>query len=171
MARVWVTLYRHAMYFCASSVRDSETLSRSNVITCLFGMNEQLKTFGANLSKHMNARQISSAVLAEKADVSVKTINNVVQGRHATQIDKLAKLAEALDVQFWTMWIPDLAVDPKNDRMLQGLMETSAHLSSDALVRIVRMAELELNSERSSVRPRKLGSSPKNHHGKENHDA
>jgi len=66
-------------------------------------MNEQLKIFGANLLKHMNARQISAAVLAERADVSIKTINNVLQGRHATQIDKLAKISDALGVQFWTM--------------------------------------------------------------------
>jgi transcriptional regulator with XRE-family HTH domain len=125
-------------------------------------MNEQLKIFGANLLKHMNARQISAVVLAEKADVSVKTINNVIQGRHATQTDKLTKIAEALDVQFWTMWLPDLAIDPKDDRIVQGLIESSAHLSHDALARIARMAELELNSERSQSRSKK---SP----GAENH--
>jgi transcriptional regulator with XRE-family HTH domain len=127
-------------------------------------MNEELKTFGANLLKHMNARQISAAVLAEKADVSVKTINNIVQGRHATQIDKLAKLCGALDVQFWTMWLPGLTVDPKTDRIIEGLLETSVHLSADALVRIARMAELELNSERSSAKPKKSSSA-----GAENH--
>jgi len=127
-------------------------------------MNEQLKIFGANLLKHMNARQISAAVLADKADVSIKTINNVLQGRHATQTDKLAKLSDALDVQFWTMWLPDLAVDPKTDRIIEGLLETSVHLSADALLRIARMAELELNSERSSARPKKTSSA-----GAENH--
>jgi transcriptional regulator with XRE-family HTH domain len=126
-------------------------------------MNEELKIFGANLLKHMNARQLSAAVLAEKADVSIKTINNVLQGRHATQTDKLAKIAAALDVQFWTMWLPDLAIDPKDDRVIQGLIESSSHLSHDALARIARMAELELNSERSQTRSKK---SP---HGAENH--
>lgn len=118
-------------------------------------MNEQLKIFGANLLKHMNARQISAAALAEKADVSIKTINNVLQGRHAAQIDKLAKITDALGVQFWTMWLPGSAVDPKNDRIIEGLLESSVHLSGDALVRIARMAELELNSERSASRPKK----------------
>jgi transcriptional regulator with XRE-family HTH domain len=126
-------------------------------------MNEELKIFGANLLKHMNARQISASALAEKADVSIKTINNITQGRHATQTDKLAKIAEALDVQFWTMWLPDLAIDPKDDRVLQGLIESSAHLSHDALTRIARMAELELNSERSQSRSKKSPPGAENH--------
>lgn len=127
-------------------------------------MNDQLKIFGANLHKHMNARQLSAASLAEKSGVSIKTISNVIQGRHATQVDKLEKLADALDVQFWTMWIPDLAVRPENDRVIQGMMETSAHLSIDALHRISRMAELELNSERSHAgRHKKSSVSAENH--------
>lgn len=126
-------------------------------------MNEQMKIFGANLQKHMNAQQMSAAVLADRSGVSIKSISNVINGRHAAQIDKLAKLSDALEVQFWTMWLPDLAVPPKNDRVIQGLMETSAHLSFDALNRISRMAELEMNSERSAARQKKSSASAESH--------
>lgn len=163
MARVWVTLYRYAMDSCVALQENSETLFRNNVIACSFGMNEQMKIFGANLQKHMNAREMSAAVLADKSGVSIKSISNVINGRHAAQIDKLAKLAEALDVEFWTMWIPGVAVAPQNDLVIQGLLETSVHLSFDALNRISRMAELELNSERSAARSKKSSASAENH--------
>jgi plasmid maintenance system antidote protein VapI len=136
----------------------TETLFRGNVITCLFGMNEQLKTFGTNLVRQMTSAKIGAAVLAEWAGVSVKTVNNVIQGRHATQIDNLAKLADALKVQFWMMWLPDLPPDAKNDRTIQSLMEISTQLSEPALLRITRMAELELNAERSDGKPKKIAS-------------
>ena len=135
----------------------AETLSRGAVITSLFAMNEQLKTFGINLRRQMELRTISPATLAERAGVSEKTVNNVINGRHATQIDNLTKLTDALSLEFWTMWLPVWPADATDGSIIQSLVECSTQLSTDALRRITRMAELELNAERAAPR---AGKSP-----------
>jgi transcriptional regulator with XRE-family HTH domain len=108
----------------------------------------------------MLARELSTAQVAQKSSVAPKTINNILAGRHASQIDILVKIANAIGVEFWTLWLPDPPADAKNDRLLQSLVELGSQLSGDALGRITRMAELELNAERAALKLRPKGSNP-----------
>lgn len=139
------------------------TLFRMRPIALLVGMNEPLKTFADNVNRLMRHQDVGPAKLAKLAGISNKTLNNVLNGRHATQADILTAIADALKVQIWMLWLPYMPVDAKSDRIIQSLIETSAQLSEDAIVRIARMAELELNAERSAVKNKKTPPHLENH--------
>jgi transcriptional regulator with XRE-family HTH domain len=128
----------------------SETLFRQEVITSLFAMDEQLKFFGRNVLAQMNHRGLTTAALAKKAGIAPKTLNNLLIGRHAPQSDVLVKIAKALKVEFWQLWLPDFPVDMAHDETFPKLIQTASKLSPDALKSIARMATLELEAAENS---------------------
>lgn len=65
-----------------------------------------LATFARNVVLYMNEKKISPTVLALRAGVGEKTVNNLINGRHGPQLRILIKLARALDVEFWKLWMP-----------------------------------------------------------------
>lgn len=51
--------------------------------------------------------QLARAVSKKSSEEAArKTINNVMQGRHDTQISKLEAIAEALDCPLWVFFLP-----------------------------------------------------------------
>lgn len=128
----------------------AETLFRGEVISSLFIMNEQLKNFGHNVEMQMTHQELSTAALAKRAGISPKTLNNLLNGRHAPQLDVLTKIADALKVELWQLWLPEFPADVAHDATFPRLIETASKLTPTALKAVARMADLELEAGRRS---------------------
>lgn len=107
-------------------------------------MDQQLKHFARNVIMQMTHQDLAPAALAKRADISPKTLNNLLNGRHAPQLDVLSKIATALKVDLWQLWLPDLPADIAHDETFPRLVETAARLPPDALKAVARLADLEL---------------------------
>lgn len=127
---------------------ETATLFRKKVISSLFAMDEQLKHFSRNVVAQMTRQKLTTAQLSKKADVAPKTLNNLLNGRHAPQLDVLAKIADALEVDLWQLWLPELTVDMAHDANFPLLIRTAAQLTPTALKAVARMADLELEAGR-----------------------
>lgn len=111
-------------------------------------MNEQLKNFGRNVKAQLTHQGVSGAELAKKAGIAPKTLNNLLNGRHAPQFDVLDKIAKALKVDLWQLWLPEFPADAAHDETFPRLIETAAKLPPTALKAVARMADLELQAVR-----------------------
>lgn len=129
---------------------NTETLFRERVIHSPFAMDEQLKDFARNVRSHMAHQELTTAALSKKARIAPKTLNNLLNGRHAPQADVLVKIAKALEVEFWQLWLPEFPPDMAHDQTFPVLIATASKLSHDALKSIARMATLELEAGRNS---------------------
>lgn len=132
------------------SVMQPETLFRGEVIPSLFVMDEELKNFGRNVRAQITRQKLSTAILAKRAGIAPKTLNNLLNGRHAPQSDVLSKIAKGLKVELWQLWLPEFAAEMAHDQTFPMLVETAAKLSPDALKSIARMATLELEAAENS---------------------
>lgn len=129
---------------------QTETLFRGEVIPSQSVMDENLKHFGRNVRAHMARQKLTTATLSKRAGVAAKTLNNVLNGRHAPQQDVLAKIAKGLKVEFWQLWLPEFPADMALDQTFPILIQTAARLSPDALKSVTRMATLELEAGENS---------------------
>lgn len=128
----------------------AETLFCREVISSLFIMNEQLKNFGRNVIAHLAHQEVTRAEIAKKAGISPKTLNNLLNGRHAPQFDVLDKIAKALKVELWQLWLPEFPPDAAHDETFPRLIETASKLTPTARKAVARMADLELQAGRRS---------------------
>jgi len=129
---------------------EAATLSRRQVISSLFVMDEQLKNFARNVQAHLEYGEITAPVLAKRAGISAKTLNNILNGRHAPQLDVLAKIAKGLKCELWQLWLPEFPADMAHDTTFPHLIRTASKLTPDALKAVSRMADLELQAGRRS---------------------
>lgn len=113
-------------------------------------MDEQLKNFARNVRAQMEHQDLSAAVLAKRAGISTKTVNNALNSRHAPQLDVLAKIAKGLKVELWQLWLPDFPADVAHDATFPHLISTASKLTPEALKAIARLADLELQAGRRS---------------------
>lgn len=67
------------------------------------GKRSLIQILAVNLKALMDTNQVSSAALAKLSGVDKKTVNNMLRGRFATQIDKLEAVAYALDTKPWRL--------------------------------------------------------------------
>lgn len=125
---------------------QSETLFREEVIPSLCVMDEQLKNFSQNVKAQMKRQRLATAALAKRAGVAPKTLNNVLNGRHAPQLDVLVKIAKGLKVELWQLWLPEFPADMAHDALFPKLVLMASKLSPDALKSIARMTTLELEA-------------------------
>lgn len=56
------------------------------------------------LKELLREKGMMNVTLAEKVGVNKVTISNFICGKTAPSIDKIAEMAEALDVEFWEMF-------------------------------------------------------------------
>jgi transcriptional regulator with XRE-family HTH domain len=89
-------------------------------------MNEQLRNFGRNVIFHMTDQKLAASSLAKRAGISPKTLNNILNSRHSPQLDVLAKVADALKVELWQLWLPDMPADLAHDETFPRLVKTAA---------------------------------------------
>jgi transcriptional regulator with XRE-family HTH domain len=92
-------------------------------------MDQRLKDFARNVKAQLAHRKWSEPDLAKAAHLAPKTVNNILKGRHAPQLDKLAAIADALKVPLWQLWIPELDPGIGHDETFPRLVEAAARLS------------------------------------------
>jgi transcriptional regulator with XRE-family HTH domain len=81
--------------------------------------------------------------IAKRAGVDPKTMNNLINGRFAANLDVLEKIAEAFNLQAWQLLMPDLVQSLLSDNNnLARVIE--AYRSTDATGRfsILTVAEM-----------------------------
>jgi hypothetical protein len=61
-------------------------------------------------------------------------------------VDVLAKIAQALDLELWQMWLPLLPPDAAHDETFPRLVTTAAKLSPEAAARVAHIIALELQA-------------------------
>lgn len=94
----------------------------------------------------MGQRELTAPGLAKLAHVAPKTLNNILNARHAPQLDVMVKIADALRVPLWELHLPELPLDAGHDDTLPRLVSAATKLSPDALRQVTRIAELELRA-------------------------
>lgn len=109
-------------------------------------MGERLDNFALNVRAQLRERGWTAPELARRARLSPKTVNNVLNGRHAQQVDVLSKIAAALDLELWQMWLPQLPHDAAHDETFPRLVTSAARLSPEAAARVAHIVELELKA-------------------------
>ena len=121
-------------------------LSRQSVISSLVTMTQRLDYFAHNMKEQLRERGWTPPELARRAGLSPKTVNNVLNGRHAQQLNILLKIANALELELWQMWLPKLPKDAMHDETFPHLVTTAAKLSPEAIDRVAHIADLELKA-------------------------
>jgi transcriptional regulator with XRE-family HTH domain len=109
-------------------------------------MAERLDNFALNVRAQLLERNWTAPELARRARLSPKTVNNVLNGRHAAQADVLTKIAAALGLELWQMWLPVLPPDAAHDETFPRLVTTAARLSPEAAARVAHIIDLELRA-------------------------
>lgn len=106
----------------------------------------RLDNFASNVKAQLLERGWTAPELARRAGLAPKTVNNVVNGRHAAQVDVLAKIAGALDLELWQMWLPQLPRDASHDETFPRLVMNVVGLTPEAMARISHIVDLELKA-------------------------
>jgi len=128
---------------------NPETLFPEKVIGLQALMNELLTTFARNVALQMTHQHLSTVMLAERAGIAPKTLNNILNNRHAPQLDVLAKLAIALNVEFWLLWLPDMPLDAADSKQVHSLLRAVAKLTPASLKMVARLARSEAENPES----------------------
>lgn len=123
---------------------SSETLYQGKPVFSEAVTEELLQVFIRNVEIHKAHQRLSNATLAKKAEISPKTLNNVLAGRHNSQIDVLINIAKGLQVDFWSLWIPELPIDANFTRQFHRLLLNAAQLPLTSLEQLARNAEFLL---------------------------
>lgn len=85
-----------------------------------------LAAFAPKLRSLLESRGLSQSELGRQlkrrgTPVSVKTINNIVNGNHPPQLDNLTAIADFFGVPLWVMLIPGLPLDMVSSEPLMRL--------------------------------------------------
>lgn len=83
---------------------------------------------------HRRGRDLTQAVLAEKADVSVEMISRIEQGTAAPSFETLEKISKALDTPVHEFFISgSYAANSKRSGPLQRIVSRISHLDTEEL--------------------------------------
>jgi len=95
---------------------------------------QEIKTsLGKNIKFLRTRRHYSQANLAEKADISITFLSNIERGLKFPKPDILSKIAEALEVKVYDLFITDIV--PENSKELIN------HLSEDITLKVNQAME------------------------------
>jgi len=84
-------------------------------------MNEQelRENLGKNIKFFRFRRQLSQADLAEKIQISITSLSAIERGNNFPQAKTLCNLAQALDVEVWSLFKGDLLPSDSKEMMSQ----------------------------------------------------
>lgn len=106
------------------------------------------------LQKHvralMKAEGWSQADLARRAKVSPKTISNMVNAKHSSQIGNIAKVASVWNLAAWQLLSPANPDDLRAGKPLDKLLQNYVSASERGQEAIDRVAETEADRNRPS---------------------
>jgi transcriptional regulator with XRE-family HTH domain len=102
------------------------------------------KVIADNLRALMLKRGWSDGDLAAKAGVDKKTVNNMVNGRHATQTDKLELVAKAFGLHAWELLVEGMGDAQAHDGKLENLIEAYAKTDDSGRDSMLKVAEIAI---------------------------
>jgi transcriptional regulator with XRE-family HTH domain len=85
--------------------------------------NELKYLFGRNIRNFRTAKGWSQEHLAEKADVSLNTINEIENGKKFVRLNTLILFSEIFDVDVYKFFIPENAADYGSLEMVEKFTE------------------------------------------------
>ena len=99
-----------------------------------------------NLRHAFSKRGYSARSVAAAIGVSNKTVSNMLNGTGASQLDKLAAVADYLKIPLWQLLCPAIEISQKSNAAMHELIESFVNLSEvgQAAVRRTIKAELAL---------------------------
>jgi len=84
---------------------------------------------GKNIKFFRFRRQLSQADLAEKAKISVTSLSDIERGNNFPQAKTLCNLAQALDVEVWSLFRGEDISDEKNNVLEHFSEDFSKHIN------------------------------------------
>ena len=94
-------------------------------------MNEQelKEKVGKNIKFFRFRRQLSQADLAEKAQISITSLSDIERGNNFPQAKTLCNLAQALDVEVWSLFKGEGTSDDQNSVLEHFSEDFSRHIN------------------------------------------
>jgi transcriptional regulator with XRE-family HTH domain len=106
-------------------------------------MERTLALFADAVRRELRRRGWTSPELARRAGISAKSLNNILNCRHAPQLDQLVSIARVLELDFWQMWLPAAPDGFVADDTIPKLVFDYGRLSPEARAAVARIVELE----------------------------
>ena len=90
---------------------------------------ELKENLGKNIKFFRFRRQLSQAVLAEKAQLSITSLSDIERGNNFPQAKTLCNLAQALDVEVWSLFKGVGTSDDQNSVLEHFSEDFSKHIN------------------------------------------
>jgi len=90
---------------------------------------ELKKNLGKNIKFFRFRRQLSQADLAEKAKISITSLSDIERGNNFPQAKTLCNLAQALDVEIWSLFKGVGTSDEQNSVIEHFSEDFSRHIN------------------------------------------
>lgn len=126
---------------------NSATRCRPRVIYSPFVRQHRRNPFVDNVKALLARRAWTAPELARRAKISPKTLNNLLNGRHAPQLDVLEKIAAGLDLELWLLFLPHLPDDPNNVTFVHFVTH-AVKLPAEPLERVADFVDFQLSRGR-----------------------
>jgi len=84
---------------------------------------------GKNIKFFRFRRQLSQADLAEKAQISITSLSDIERGNNFPQAKTLCNLAQALEVEVWSLFKGENASDKQNTVLEHFSEDFSRHIN------------------------------------------
>jgi len=84
---------------------------------------------GKNIKFYRFRKQLSQADLAEKAHISITSLSDIERGNNFPQAKTLCNLAQALDVEVWSLFRGEVASDEQNTVLAHFSDDFSRHIN------------------------------------------
>ena len=100
---------------------------------------QEIKTIlGRNIKFFRFHRQISQAVLAEKAEISVTFLSNIERGKMFPKVEALSRLTESLNVGVFELFREDLVPEDSKE-MINRFSEDITKSVNLALAEVIKV--------------------------------
>jgi transcriptional regulator with XRE-family HTH domain len=90
---------------------------------------ELKKKVGKNIKFFRFRKQLSQAVLAEKAQISITSLSDIERGNNFPQAKTLCNLAQALDVEVWSLFRGENISEDQNTVLEHFSEDFSKHIN------------------------------------------
>jgi transcriptional regulator with XRE-family HTH domain len=90
---------------------------------------ELKKKVGKNIKFFRFRRQLSQADLAEKAQISITSLSDIERGNNFPQAKTLCNLAQALDVEVWSLFKGEVTSDDQKSVIEHFSEDFSKHIN------------------------------------------
>lgn len=102
----------------------------------------------ANLRWLMARDKLSEADVAKKAGIDKKTVNNMLNARFASQLDKVDAVAKVFGLQTWELFVDGMGQALARDGKLGNIIEAYAKTDDSGRESMLKVAEIAVRPYR-----------------------